>query len=108
MENRPKNLDSKENSFRQGKIIFEDDHQRFTKPVFAFSYFYKILILAYKSEYVRVPFDYDVDALAKYIANEWLKKNPKIIIPVITGLSHFKPWKNQKQLNKFKRGIIKV
>ena len=67
-----------------------------------------IMIINIKSEYVRVPYDYEVDVLAKYLANKWLKKNPSIIIPVITGLSHFKTWKNQKQLNKFKRGIIKV
>ena len=39
---------------------------------------------------------------------KWLKRNPKIIIPIITGTKHFKIWKNQKKLNKFKRGIIKA
>ena len=39
---------------------------------------------------------------------KWLKRNPKIIIPIITGLNHFKIWKNQNKLNKFKRGIIKA
>jgi hypothetical protein len=61
-----------------------------------------------KSYYVRVSVDADVEEVAKFIATKWLKKSPKIIIPIITGLSHFKTWKNEKQLNKFKRGIIKV
>lgn len=52
--------------------------------------------------------DSDIDEIGKFIASKWIKKNPKIIIPIITGLSHFQTWKNQKQLNKFKRGIIKV
>lgn len=34
MEKSQKSLSSIENSFRHGKIIFEDDHQRNTKPVF--------------------------------------------------------------------------
>lgn len=46
--------------------------------------------------------------MAKFVSLKWLKRTPKIIIPIITGLSHFKTWKNQKQLNKFKRGIIKA
>ncbi|RNA21807.1 hypothetical protein BpHYR1_019210, partial [Brachionus plicatilis] len=50
MENSEKSL--LESSMRHGKLIFEDNHQRFTKP----------------SEYVRVRFDFDVDVLAKYIA----------------------------------------
>jgi hypothetical protein len=42
------------------------------------------------------------------MAIRWLKRSPKIIIPIVTGLNHFKNWKNQKQINKFKRGLIKV
>jgi len=61
-----------------------------------------------KSYYVKVPVDSNIEDVAKFIAVKWLKRSPKIILPVITGLSHFKTWKNQKQLNKFKRGIIKA
>ena len=52
--------------------------------------------------------DADIDEVAKFIFLKWFKKNPKIIITIITGLTHFKNWKNQKQLTKFKRGITKV
>ena len=57
---------------------------------------------------MRVPFDAEIEDVAKFIGLKWLKRNPKIIIPIITGLKHFKIWKNQKKLNKFKRGIIKA
>ncbi len=61
-----------------------------------------------KSVYVRVPVDVDIESLVRFMAIKWMRKSPKIILQVATGLSHFKPWKNEKQLNKFKRGIIKV
>jgi hypothetical protein len=57
---------------------------------------------------MRVPIDADIEEIAKFMALKWLKTSPKIIIPIITSLSHFKTWKNQKHLNKFKRGIIKA
>lgn len=57
---------------------------------------------------MRVPVNADIEDVARFMAVRWLKRSPKIIIPIVTGLTHFKPWKNQKQLNKFKRGLIKV
>ncbi len=55
---------------------------------------------------MRVSVDCDIEEVAKFIALKWLKRSPKIILPIITGLSHFKTWKNQKQLNKFKVIIL--
>lgn len=55
-----------------------------------------------------MPLDAEIEDVANFIGLKWLKRNPKIIIPIITGLKHFKIWKNQKKLNKFKRGIIKA
>ncbi len=55
-----------------------------------------------------MPLDAGIEDVANFIGLKWLKRNPKIIIPIITGLKHFKIWKNQKKLNKFKRGIIKA
>ena len=55
---------------------------------------------------MRVSVDCDIEEIAKFIALKWLKRSPKIILPIITGLSHFKTWKNQKQLNKFKVIIV--
>ena len=68
----------------------------------------KIYFLPLQSSYVRVSVNTDVEDLVKFMAIRWLKRSPKIIIPVVTGLNHFKNWKNQKQINKFKRGLIKV
>ncbi len=49
-----------------------------------------------------------MDEVAKFVSVKWFRKNPKIILSIITGLCHFKTFKNQKHLNKFKRGIIKA
>ena len=61
-----------------------------------------------QSSYVRVSVNSDIEDVVKFMATRWLKRSPKIILPIVTGLTHFKPWKNQKQINKFKRGLIKV
>jgi hypothetical protein len=46
--------------------------------------------------------------LPKFMSIVWKLKNPKIIIPIITGVTNFKNWKNRKLEDQFKRGIIKV
>ena len=46
--------------------------------------------------------------LPKFMSLLWKLKNPKIIIPIITGATNFKNWKNRKLEDQFKRGIIKV
>ncbi len=38
----------------------------------------------------------------------WKLKKPKIIIPIITGVTNFKNWKNRKLEDQFKRGILKA
>ena len=91
------------------KTVFKD-FVRFFNRCFIYRFYFKLYTYIYiiKSHYVRVSADADIEEVAKFISLKWLKKSPKIILPIITGLSHFKTWKNQKQLNKFKRGIIKV
>ena len=84
-------LDIQMSAFLQGQILFDDRKQRLRL-----------------SNYIRISADADIDEVVKYIALKWLKRNPKIILSIITGLYHFKTYKNQKQLNKFKRGIIKA
>ena len=42
------------------------------------------------------------------MSTEWGLKTPKIIIPIITGVTNFKNWKNGKLEEQFKRGLIKV
>ncbi len=46
--------------------------------------------------------------IPKFMSAVWKLKNPKIIIPIITGVTNFKNWKNRKLEDQFKQGIIKV
>ena len=46
--------------------------------------------------------------IPKFMSTEWGLKTPKIIIPIITGVTNFKNWKNGKLEEQFKRGLIKV
>jgi hypothetical protein len=38
----------------------------------------------------------------------WQMKSPQIIISIITGVTNFKNWKNQKLEEQFRRGLIKA
>ena len=44
----------------------------------------------------------------KFMSCVWNMKSPQIIIPIITGLSNFKNWKNRKLEEQFRRGIVKA
>ena len=46
--------------------------------------------------------------IPKFMATVWGLKSPQIIIPIITGISNFKNWKNQKLEEQFRRGIIRA
>jgi hypothetical protein len=46
--------------------------------------------------------------IPKFMSTIWNMKSPQIIIPIITGVSNFKNWKNQKLEEQFKKGIIKA
>ena len=46
--------------------------------------------------------------IPKFMATIWNMNSPQIIIPIITGVSNFKNWKNQKLEEQFKKGIIKA
>jgi hypothetical protein len=46
--------------------------------------------------------------IPKFMSTMWKLKKPKIIIPIITGVTNFKNWKNRKLEDQFKRGILKV
>ena len=46
--------------------------------------------------------------IPKLMSLMWNMKSPQIIIPVITGLTNFKNWKNQKLEEQFRRGLIKA
>jgi hypothetical protein len=44
----------------------------------------------------------------RYMSTVWNLKSPQIIIPIITGLTNFKNWRNKKLEEDFHRGLIKV
>ena len=46
--------------------------------------------------------------IPKFMSTIWNMKSPQIIIPIITGVSNFKNWKNQKLEEQFKKGIIRA
>ena len=43
--------------------------------------------------------------IPKFMSSIWNMKSPQIIIPIITGVSNFKNWKNQKLEDQFKKGV---
>ena len=46
--------------------------------------------------------------IPKFMSSVWAMKSPQIIIPIITGITNFKNWKNQKLEEQFRHGIIKA
>lgn len=46
--------------------------------------------------------------IPNFMSHIWGLKNPKIILPIITGIGNFKNWKNKKLEEQFQRGIIKA
>lgn len=58
--------------------------------------------------YVRVEEEAIIDDLAKYMSKVWKKRNPDIILSVISSLSHYKKWKNGQEVEDFQAGLIQV
>lgn len=52
--------------------------------------------------------DAAVEDVAKYISKVWRKRNPDIILSVISSLSHYKKWKNKGQVDDLQTGLIQV
>ncbi|CAF0787906.1 unnamed protein product [Didymodactylos carnosus] len=47
----------------------------------------------------------DLSALRQFMIIEWHLNSANIVIPVLSGVSNNKPWKNQKQTESLKQGI---
>lgn len=58
--------------------------------------------------YVRVEEEALIDDLARYMSKVWKKRNPDIILSVISSLSHYKKWKNGQEVEDFQAGLIQV
>ena len=46
--------------------------------------------------------------IPRFMTSIWQMKSPQIIISIITGVTNFKNWKNQKLEEQFRRGLIKA
>ena len=46
--------------------------------------------------------------IPKFMSTIWNMKSPQIIIPIVTGVTNFKNWKNKKLEEQFRRGLIKA
>ena len=53
-------------------------------------------------------FSEQITVVPKFMRKIWSMKSPHIIIPIITGVTNFKNWKNQKLEEQFRRGLMKV
>lgn len=58
--------------------------------------------------YVRVEEEALIDDLAKYMSKVWKKRNPDIILSVVSSLSHYKKWKNGQEVEDFQAGLIQA
>ncbi|XP_052825070.1 transient receptor potential cation channel subfamily M member 2 [Octopus bimaculoides] len=61
-----------------------------------------------KKHYVCVPTDTSVEDLADFMGLFWRMRSPKIVLSVVSGIKHFKGWKNPKLKEQFQKGIIKA
>jgi hypothetical protein len=57
---------------------------------------------------VCIPWDTSPYELSYYMERYWNMRSPKIVLSLISGVRHFKPWKNSRLKDQFKKGIIKV
>ena len=60
-----------------------------------------------EGDLVAKPHDH-LKNIPKFMSSVWHMRTPQIIIPIVTGVSNFKNWKNQKLEEQFKKGIIKA
>lgn len=61
-----------------------------------------------KKHYVCVPTDTSVEDLADFMGLYWRMRSPKIVLSVVSGIKHFKGWKNPRLKEQFQKGIIKA
>ncbi|XP_061163971.1 transient receptor potential cation channel subfamily M member 1-like [Saccostrea echinata] len=61
-----------------------------------------------KKHYVTVSADTPSEAVAHFMGTYWKMRSPKIVLSVISGVKHFRPWKNNRLKEQFQKGIIKA
>lgn len=68
------------------------------------------------NKYLNFKFDFQenlkineqLKLIPKFMSKAWSMKSPQIIIPIVTGVTNFKNWRNQKLEEQFRRGIVKA
>ncbi|XP_076076624.1 transient receptor potential cation channel subfamily M member-like 2 isoform X3 [Mytilus galloprovincialis] len=61
-----------------------------------------------KKHYVCVPWDSAPYDLTFFMDKFWNMRSPKIVLSIISGVHHFKVWKNPRMKDQFKKGIIRA
>lgn len=61
-----------------------------------------------KRHYVCIPSDTPCEDVTHFMGSYWKMRSPKIVLSVISGVKHFKPWKNLRLKEQFQKGIVKA
>ncbi|KAK3100144.1 hypothetical protein FSP39_015318 [Pinctada imbricata] len=61
-----------------------------------------------KKHYVTINYDTYCEEVSHFMGAYWRMRSPKIVVSVISGVKHFKGWKNKHLRKQFQRGIIKA
>ncbi|XP_022323165.2 transient receptor potential cation channel subfamily M member-like 2 isoform X2 [Crassostrea virginica] len=61
-----------------------------------------------KKHYVTVSADTPSEEVARFMGSYWKMRSPKIVLSVISGVKHFRPWKNNRLKEQFQKGITKA
>ncbi|KAK3100700.1 hypothetical protein FSP39_023943 [Pinctada imbricata] len=61
-----------------------------------------------RKQYVTVGNDCSAADVCSFMGTYWRMHNPKIVVSIISGVKHFKPWKNKHLRKQFQKGIIKA
>ncbi|XP_060598129.1 transient receptor potential cation channel subfamily M member 6-like [Ruditapes philippinarum] len=66
------------------------------------------LIYEPKKHYLCVGYDTEMPAVTEFMSRYWGKKNPNIVLSVISSEESYKPWKSQRLKDDFQKGILKA
>uniref|UniRef100_K1QLE0 Protein ced-11 n=1 Tax=Magallana gigas TaxID=29159 RepID=K1QLE0_MAGGI len=61
-----------------------------------------------KKHYVTVSAETPSEEVTRFMGTYWKMRSPKIVLSVISGVKHFRPWKNNRLKEQFQKGITKA
>lgn len=72
-------------------------------------HFYFTIHVAFQARpFLYVDDDIDLHVLRQFMINEWKLQSANIVIPVLSGVTNHKPFKNQKMTESLRSGIQNV